>query len=66
MMNVLPSFNIAYLLQAASRSLGALLMFVIFISFRSFGIVALCGGIFPLFGLLGALFLPESTVFLDM
>ena len=41
-------------------------MFVIFISFRSFGIVALCGGIFPLFGLLGALFLPESTVFLDM
>ena len=67
---LLTNFNLTYLFQAASRSLGALVIFFIFIFVHSFGfglrIVALCSGIFPLFGLLGAIFLPESTNFLDM
>ena len=52
-------------LQAASRSVGAILIFVFYVVFNKFGFkaVAISGGVLPTLAFLGTLCLAESPIF---
>ena len=51
--------------QAASRSMGAILIFVFYVVFKRFGFlaVAISGGVLPCLAFLGTLCLQESPIF---
>ena len=53
--------------QAASRSTGAILIFVFYVIFKQFGFlaVAISGGVLPSLAFLGTLCLRESPIFLQ-
>ena len=56
--------------QAASRSLGSILIFVIFcvpavLGYRDFWLVPIIASVFPLLGLIGVAVAPESPIFLE-
>ena len=60
-----PSQSSQHVIQAASRSTGAILIFVFYVIFKRFGFlaVAISGGVLPTLAFLGTLCLAESPIF---
>ena len=58
-----PEFNLS--IQAASRSMGAILIFAFYVLFQRFGFryVVIAGGLLPALAFLGTLCLHESPIF---
>ena len=58
-----PEFNLS--IQAASRSMGAILIYAFYVLFQRFGFryVVIAGGLLPALAFLGTLCLQESPIF---